>query len=114
MTERLDTGDLDAALGRVDVYSTSDEDLVVLVCDCFDVLRPDISDTLLDIVNAVAEHVAVCPLVQLPSPFGPPSDFGWRTCHGCGGSRDDWGSERHRDDCPGVCVRENCRWDHKE
>lgn len=45
-----------------------------------------------------------------PKDLGPSSDFGWQECHGCGVDSDMWGDPRtkHRDDCPGVCIRPTC------
>jgi hypothetical protein len=44
-------------------------------------------------------------------PLGPPSDFGWRSCHGCH-ALFEFGYGQHRADCPGVCTEPDCDWDH--
>lgn len=46
--------------------------------------------------------------------LGPPSDFGWAKCHGCEGLMDDYANLTHTEDCPKVCMREDCTWHDDE
>lgn len=45
-----------------------------------------------------------------PKDLGPPSDFGWVECHGCGVDSDRWDVAQHKPDCPRVCTLERCHW----
>jgi hypothetical protein len=64
MTRLLDQGDLDAALGRVDVYPDAVTEGLLLVCRCGEFLYPENGSTLTDLVDSVAEHQKTCAAVD--------------------------------------------------
>lgn len=66
MSDRLDEGDLDAALERVDLYTGPDGDRIVnALCDCGVYVSSDKMElNLLELVNKVAEHQPTCEAVK--------------------------------------------------